>query len=102
MNGADAFVGYEISLNPVRQVLRLGRHRHNWEFISDTPCRVPLDQWVRLSMSCSGTSLDIQVDGKHVAGYQDTERPLEPGSVGLRTWDVDAQFRHFSSPPGWT
>jgi len=36
--GADNFDGYEVSLDPASQVLRLGRHRHNWELIRDTPC----------------------------------------------------------------
>ena len=94
--GADAFIGYEIALNPARQVLRLGRHRHNWEFISDTPCSVPLDRWMRLTVSCSGPVLDIRVDGKPIVRYEDIEHPLTPGSVGLRTWDVDAQFRNLS------
>src|SRR5712691_3136047 len=33
--GADRFVGYEISLDPKRQLLVLGRHRDNWEHIRD-------------------------------------------------------------------
>ncbi|MEN6427046.1 MAG: alpha-L-arabinofuranosidase C-terminal domain-containing protein [Phycisphaerales bacterium] len=95
-SGADAFIGYEIALNPAQQVLRLGRHRHNWEFIGDTPCSVPLDRWMRLSVSCGGPVLDIQVDGKPIVRYEDIEHPLTPGSVGLRTWDVDARFRNLS------
>ncbi len=91
--GADAFIGYEVALNPARQVLRLGRHRHNWEFISDTPCSIPLEQWLHLTASCRGPVLEVLVDDKSVVRYEDTEHSLEPGSVGLRTWDVDASFR---------
>ncbi|MEN6338299.1 MAG: alpha-L-arabinofuranosidase C-terminal domain-containing protein [Phycisphaerales bacterium] len=91
--GADAFIGYEVSLNPARQVLRLGRHRNNWEHISDTPCSVPADRWTHLSVSCAGAVLEVRVDDKSVVRYEDAEHPLEPGSVGLRTWDVQAQFR---------
>jgi hypothetical protein len=91
--GADAFVGYEIALNPARQILRLGRHRHNWEFISDTPCSVPADRWIHLTVSCNGAVLEIRLDDKSIVQFEDAEHPLEPGSVGLRTWDVQAQFR---------
>ncbi len=94
--GADAFIGYEIALNPARQILRLGRHRHNWEFISDTPCSVPLDRGIRLAVSCSGPALEVRVDEKRIVQYQDREHPFEPGSVGLRTWDADASFRNLS------
>ncbi len=94
--GADAFIGYEIALNPAKQVLRLGRHRHNWEHISDTPCTVALDQWMHLNVTCKDASLDISLDGRRVVQFDDTEHPLEAGSVGLRTWGVDAQFRNFT------
>ena len=93
--GADAFLGYEVALNPARQVLRLGRHRNNCELISDTPCSVPANQWIRLTVSCNGPALEVRVDGKSIVRYEDAEHPLEPGSVGLRTWDVQAEFRNF-------
>ncbi len=92
--GADAFIGYEVALNPARQVLRLGRHRHNWEHICDTPCAVPLDQWLCLTVSCSGPSLEISLDGKRIVGFVDAEHALRPGSVGLRTFNADAEFRN--------
>jgi len=92
--GADEFVGYEVALNPARQVLRLGRHRHNWELISDTPCVVPLKQWIHLEVHCSGPSIEVSLDGKSIVQFKDTEYALGPGSIGLRTWDADAQFRN--------
>ena len=92
--GADEFVGYEVALNPARQVLRLGRHRHNWELISDTPCVVPLNQWIHLEVHCSGPSIEVSLDGKSIVQFKDTEYALGPGSIGLRTWDADAQFRN--------
>jgi len=92
--GADAFIGYEVALNPARKVLRLGRHRHNWEHISDTPCAAPLDQWLCLKVSCSGPFLEISLDGKNVVRFADTAHPLSPGSVGLRTFNADAEFRN--------
>lgn len=92
--GADAFIGYEIALNPARQLLRLGRHRHNWEHISDTPCDVPLDRWIALEVSCQGPALEILLDGTRVLLYEDAEHAMAAGGVGLRTWHVDARFRN--------
>jgi len=94
--GADAFVGYEVALNPARQVLRLGRHRHNWEHISDTPCAVPLGRWLRLEVSCNGPALEICLEGKRIVQYTDTDHALAPGSIGLRTFNADAEFRHLA------
>ncbi len=95
-SGADAFLGYEIALNPARQVLRLGCHRHNWEPIRDTPCAVPPEQWLRLEVRISGPALRIALNDKEIVQFTDTEHPLQPGSVGLRTWNVDAEFRHLA------
>ncbi|MBN1359733.1 MAG: DUF1080 domain-containing protein [Sedimentisphaerales bacterium] len=92
--GADAFIGYEVALNPREQVLRLGRHRHNWEHISDTPCVAPLGQWLQLTVACGGRSLEASLDGKSIVRFDDTERALSAGSVGLRTFNADAEFRN--------
>ena len=39
--GADSFIGYEVALDANSQVLRLGRHRHDFTLIRDVPCPVP-------------------------------------------------------------
>ena len=44
----EGFAGYEVSLDARANVLRLGRHRHDWELIKDTPCEVPVGRWVPL------------------------------------------------------
>ena len=46
--GADRWIGYEISLDPRRQVMVFGRHRNNWEHIRDVPCEVPVGKWIKL------------------------------------------------------
>lgn len=95
-SGADAFIGYEVSLNPARKVLRLGRHRHNWELISDTPCEAPLDRWLRLGVRLRGPSITVSLDGKEIVQFTDAQDAVGPGSVGLRTWNADAQFRNLA------
>jgi alpha-L-arabinofuranosidase len=91
--GADRFHGYEIALDPSRQVLGFGRHRQNWEPIRDIPCEVPVDRWIGLTARMSGTGLEVLVDNRLVLEYEDREHPLRTGAVGLRTWQREALFR---------
>ncbi len=91
--GADRFRGYEISLDPNRQLLGVGRHRQNWEHIRDVACAVPVDQWIELSVRMTDSGLAIRVDGRLVLEYDDREHPLRAGAIGLRTWQREASFR---------
>lgn len=92
--GADNFDGYEVSLDPQAQVLRLGRHRHNWQLLKDTPCEVPLETWIALTVDMHGQSIAVSVDGKRLVEYEDRQQPLERGTVALRTWQREARFRN--------
>ena len=91
--GADRFRGYEVSLDPSRQVLGFGRHRNNWEPIRDVPCDVPVDRWITLAVRTTATGLEIRVDDRPVLKFEDREHPLPAGAVGLRTWQRAAFFR---------
>lgn len=93
-NGADAFTGYEISLDPTRQTLRLARHRNNYELIEDAPCQVPVGRWFRLSVALTGSVIEISVDGKRVLSHDEAAMALGAGTVGLRTWKLGADFRN--------
>ncbi len=92
--GADAFTGYEIALDASRQMLRLGRHRQNFELLQDVPCDVPLDCWIPLVVSLTTNTLDVRVGDKSVLTYTDREHPLPAGRVGLRPWQRPAGFRN--------
>lgn len=94
--GADRFEGYEVSLDPNRRVLGLGRHRQNWEPIRDVPCDVPYGRWIDLHVNMGEKTLAIKVDGKLILEYEDREHPLTSGAVGLRTWQREASFRGLS------
>ncbi|HEY2588024.1 MAG TPA: family 16 glycoside hydrolase, partial [Tepidisphaeraceae bacterium] len=93
--GADNFISYEVSLEP-NGVLVLGRHRENWEPIRRVPCKVPLNQWVKLSVKTSDRTVEASVDGAPVLKYEDTQHPLPPGSVALRAWQRPAEFRNLT------
>jgi len=92
--GADRFIGYEIALDARRQVLRLGRHRHNFELIRDVSCRVPLGQWIPLVAKFGETSVEVVVDGKSVLRHDDGTKSLPAGTVGLRPWQREARYRN--------
>lgn len=93
--GADAFTGYEVSLDTGGKVV-LGRHQGNWEPIREVPCTVPVGKWIRLAVSVADGAFEVAVEGKMVAGYEDKEHPLKSGGFALRTWKRDARFRDLS------
>ncbi|MEI7948524.1 MAG: family 16 glycoside hydrolase, partial [bacterium] len=93
--GADRFNGYEISLDANRQMLRLGRHRQNFELLRDVPCTVPVDQWIALVVRLTDTAIEVKVNDKTMLTYDDREHPLALGRVGFRPWQRRAQFRNF-------
>jgi DUF1680 family protein len=92
--GVDDFDGYEIAINAAAQVVRLGRHRHNWELIKDMPYAVPVGQWVRLAVKLQGPTIDVSVNGKHVVRYDDRDATLPAGKVGLRQFQPEARYRN--------
>lgn len=91
--GANNFDGYEIALNAAEQYVRLGRHRHNWEPITDTPCDVPTGQWVGLAVKLTGRTIEITVNGKSILRYEDSSAALLSGTIGLRQFQREAQYR---------
>ncbi|HEY3269385.1 MAG TPA: family 16 glycoside hydrolase [Armatimonadota bacterium] len=99
-NGADAFTGYEVSLDPSRQVLRLARHRDDYELIQDVPCEVPVGRWFRLQVKLAGPVIEVLVDGKTVLTRDDGPLALSAGTVGLRTWRRAAAFRNLTVATG--
>jgi hypothetical protein len=92
--GADAFVGYEISLDPSRQVVRLGRHRNNFQLIEDAKCDVPIGKWISLEVRLHGSAIEVLVNGKSVLHHEETNA-LPGGMIGLRGWHQQAEFRNF-------
>jgi len=94
--GPDKFIGYEIALDPSRQILVLGRHRNNWEPIKEFPCHIPVNQWIPLVVTMTAKTLEISVNAQPIAAYQDTDHPLASGAVGLRTWQREAQYRNLT------
>lgn len=91
--GMDNFDGYEVSLNAASQIVLLGRHRHNWEHIRDTPCSIPIGEWVSLSVKLTGRVIEIFINGKSVVRFEDSEKALLSGTVGIRQFQRTARYR---------
>jgi hypothetical protein len=92
--GADVFTGYEVSLSPSGYLV-LGRHRQDWEPISQVSCTVPTGQWINLEVQYTNASITILVNHSNLVQYTDTQYPLTSGQVGLRNYQQDVQFQNF-------
>ena len=92
--GADVFTGYEVSLAPAGYVV-LGRHRQDWELISQVSCAVPTGQWITMEVQYTNASITVLVNGSSLIQYTDTQYPLTSGQVGLRNYQQDVQFQDF-------
>ncbi len=92
-SGADNFNGYEISLNPERQQVLFGRHRHDWNMLRSVDCPVPVGEWITLEAKLDGGHVRIKVNGRECIDYIDREAPLESGMIGLRTWNCGPEFK---------
>ena len=97
--GSDAFTGYEVSLERPG-FLVLGRHRQNWEPIRRVSRDVPVNEWIKLTVRMTTNSFEVFVNGKSMAQFEDTEHPLETGTVGLRIWQHKVLFRNLSVATG--
>lgn len=93
--GADVFNGYEVSLSPSGAYAVLGRHRQNWEPISQVPCAVPLNQWIDLEVQYTNAVITVLVNGTNIIQYTDSQHPLTSGQIGLRNYQQDVEFQNF-------
>lgn len=95
--GADSFNGYEFALYAREQNVMLGRHQQNFQTLAAAPCRIPEGEWVSVRAECrrvpEGNRLSLFVNGEKAAEVLD-ENPLPPGSVALRPWQRDVQYRN--------
>lgn len=99
--GADNFDGYEISLEPGRQLAVLGRHVHNWALLKEEPVNVPLKEWVNLKARLKGSQIEVLVNDRLVIRYEDQDKSLsKAGAVALRQWQRSAGYRNLAVDRG--
>lgn len=94
--GADAFVGYEISLDASRKTLVVGRYRHNWSSLANVPVEFDPKAWNTLAVDFDGAKAGISLNGKAVYELDDTAEPITGGMPGLRSYGGPASFRNFT------
>jgi len=91
--GSDNFNGYEVSLDPGKNQIIFGKHRHDWRPLDRVDCPLKVSTWTSLSVAIDENTLKVFVNGKKYIDYTD-DNPLPAGSVGLRTWGRSAKYRH--------
>lgn len=93
--GMDDFDGYEISLNPGRQILVLGKHVHNFKLLKQSKVSFDKTGWTHLKVDMNGKQIAIYLNNQSspVLSYTDDDDPLLSGKIGLRTFHADAIFK---------
>ena len=75
--GADAFDGYEVSLDAAAKTVRLGRHRHDYHLLGEGPCDLSPDKWASLVVRLDGPRVEVRVDGKVVLSFDDPHAAVD-------------------------
>lgn len=92
--GADAFNGYEVSLDPLAQRVILGKHRNNWQPLQSAAVTFEPTQSTRLKVELAGSRISIYVGRNSVPiiDFIDPDAPLLSGTFALRNWGADVAF----------
>ncbi len=102
-NGADNFEGYEISLDPNRQMLVLGKHLNNWVLLKEVKVKFNTNEFTTLKVSVHGGEITVYLNNSVQPDLQFTDsQVLAAGNAGLRVYQADAEFKNFSITEGKT
>lgn len=102
-NGADNFDGYEISLDPNRQMLVLGKHLNNWVPLTEVNVKFNPNEFTTLKVSVHDGEITVYLNNSAQPDLQFTDsQVLAAGNAGLRVYQVDAEFKNFSITEGKT
>ena len=58
------------------------------------PGTIEAGRWYQVKIVCAGAKFVVSLDGKQVLAFEDKERPLLRGGIGLNTWRTRASFRN--------
>jgi alpha-L-arabinofuranosidase len=96
--GADAWVGYEVSLSAKNDSLMLGRHANNFKPLKTVPVKVEPGRWHKLRVELEGTTVRVLVDDAKEPAilFDDPDGTIREGKIGIRTWGSAAEFRDLS------
>jgi alpha-L-arabinofuranosidase len=93
-NGADAFNGYEVSLNAATKKLVYGKHQQNWQHIAEKEIDFNPKEWNNLRVEYNGSDATVLVNGTQIFSYSDADSPLSNGKIGLRSYGGSASYRN--------
>lgn len=99
-NGADNFIGYEISLAADGKRVVLGKHRHNWQSLREVAVDCSPGEWNTLGVRMEGSRIEVLLNGESLLVYEDIHGPLPKGKVALRTWNSNVEFRNLAIETG--
>jgi alpha-N-arabinofuranosidase len=58
------------------------------------PGSIEAGRWYQVRIACAGAKATVWLDGKQVLDFEDRDRPLLRGGIGLNTWETRASFRN--------
>ncbi len=95
--GADAFNGYEVSLNGGSRTFVFGKHEQNWTSITNKGISFTPTDWNKMRIDMDGRQAKCYINDVLVFEYEDkTSTPLMEGLVGLRSYGGSASFRNLT------
>lgn len=92
--GPDRMTAYEVSVDPSRDVLVLGKHEQDWHPLAEHPVDVPIGQWIPLTVRLNASTITVEVAGRPALSFVDPGRPIVRGAVGVRTWNREIGRAH--------
>jgi hypothetical protein len=89
VNGLSAY-----NINLRKDALRLGKHQGDWQPLASHRMEVEANEWHDLKVELEGGRIRVWLNGAKEPQIDFTdEQPLVAGSVGFRTFQVDAAVR---------
>jgi alpha-L-arabinofuranosidase len=93
--GADAWIGYEVSLSPRGHVMA-GSHHHDYRLLKQVPATIQAGRWYSLRVDLKGNTLNVFLDDAKapvITVTDDDPSAIVKGRVGVRTWGSNVDFR---------
>ena len=93
--GIDNFDGYEIALRAQAGQLALGKHHHDYKLLQEVSAPVAPGEFHRLRVELAGPRIQVFFDSEATPriDFTDTDHPLLSGTIALRPWQADSEFR---------
>lgn len=99
--GVDSYQGYYLGVGFDDQILFIGKAGYSWNRLASSRLndRVSVGTWYHLSAQIEGCSIEAEITSDGHAptkvSYYDENCRQRTGSVGLRTFNVQATWRNF-------